>query len=74
MSRPSASVTNRAGMHKTLALLCCFTSLATSLFQANPARTDWCLLAVIATPLAEPQIKMPKSADALATSSETACA
>jgi len=30
-------------------------------FHAKPARTFWCLFAVMATPLAEPQIKIPQS-------------
>ena len=72
MAMATSSDTKRAGMHKTLALLCCLPKAATSGVQANAARTSACLLAVMATPLADPQIKMPSSAWPEATSSATA--
>ena len=60
ISSASFNATKSCGdRQSTLALLCLRTSNATSLFQHRPARIPWCLLAVIATPFADPQINMP---------------
>ena len=63
----SPSLTKRAGMQIILALLCCRTRLAISSPQQMAARIRWCLLAVMATPLAEPQSKIPKAASPFST-------
>ena len=74
MANAVSSDTNRAGMHRTLALLCCLPKAAISGVHAMAARTRACLFAVIATPLADPQIKMPSDALPSSTSVATAWA
>ena len=63
----SPSLTKRAGMQRIFALLCLRASSASSSPQQIAARTPWCLLAVMATPLALPHNKMPKAASPFST-------
>ncbi len=57
-----------------LALLCWRDNIATLFVQQMAARISLCLLAVIATPFALPQIKMPQPASPLSTAFATGCA
>ena len=52
----------------------CFARCAISGVQAMAALTSLCLFAVIATPLADPHIKIPSSASFNDTSFATVCA
>ena len=63
----SPSRTKRAGIQIILASLCFLTRLAISSPQQMAARMPWCLLAVMATPLAVPQSKIPNAASPLST-------
>ena len=55
----SPSLTKRAGTQITFALLCLRASSEISSSQQTAALIFWCLFAVIATPLALPQINIP---------------
>jgi len=71
ISSATARETNRAGTHKIFALLCSRANLAKSGCQQRAARISLCLLAVIATPLPLPQIKIPHPASPLSTALAT---
>lgn len=70
----NSNATNRAGMQITLASLCWRIRRATSFCQLRPALIPWCLLAVIHTPFALPQSKIPNAASSFSTASATGCA
>ena len=64
----------RAGMTRTLALLCWRARAAISRSQQRAARTLACLLAVMATPLPVPQIRIARAAGSFDTASARGCA
>jgi hypothetical protein len=71
MDKASVEVKYLAGKHKTFALLWARAKTAISSFQQRAALIPACLFAVIQTPLAEPQIKMPNAESPFSTLSAT---
>jgi len=67
-------LTNLAGTQIMFASLCSLVNSAISGNQHNPALIAACLLAVMATPLAEPQNKIPNAASPEATLDSVGCA
>ena len=72
ISTASCSLTNLAGIQITFASLCVFARCAISGVQAIAALTSLCLFAVMATPFADPHIKIPSSESFKDTSFATA--
>ncbi len=74
MSIAESTETKRAGIQIIFALLCARAKMAISFSQQIAARIEACLLAVMATPLADPQTKIPNAVASCSTLLATACA